>query len=69
MPGFGTSDPDSSLPTGFGRVDYELTQFLPLIVLFVVGVLFYVAGSGVRSQMVKVSLEDDQPIAGSSSST
>lgn len=69
LPGFGTSDPDSSLPTGFGRVDYELTQFLPLIVLFVVGVLFYLAGSGVRSQMVKVSLEDDQPIAGGSSST
>jgi glutamate:GABA antiporter len=63
LPGFGTSDPDSSLPTGFGRLDYELTQILPLVVLLIIGVLFYMAGSGVRSKMVRVSLEDDQPIA------
>ena len=62
-PGIGTDTPDSALPTGFGRPDYELTQFLPLVVLFIVGVLFYMAGSGVRSQMVRVSLEDDQPVA------
>ena len=68
-PGFGTSTPDSSLPTGFGRSDYELTQILPLVVLFVVGVLFYVAGAGARATLVKVSLEDDQPIEAAAGSS
>ncbi len=61
-PGFGTANPDSSLPTGFGRSEYELTQILPLLVLLGVGILFYIAGAGVRSRMVRVSLEDEQPI-------
>jgi amino acid transporter len=69
LPGFGTASPDSSLPQGFDRLGYEATQILPLIVLFIVGVLFYIGGKGVRASMVKVSLEDDQPIAESSSSS
>ncbi|HTC85741.1 MAG TPA: APC family permease [Candidatus Acidoferrum sp.] len=61
-PGFGTSNPDASLPPKFVRSDYELTQIVPLVILFAVGILFYVAGRGVRASMVQVSLEDDQPI-------
>ena len=63
LPGFGTSDPDGSLPGGFTRLEYELTQILPLLVLFAVGVLFYVAGASTRKKMVEVNLETEQPIA------
>ena len=61
-PGFGTDDADAALPSGFGRGDYEATQILPLVVLFIIGVGFYLAGRGVRQQPVRVSLEDDMPI-------
>lgn len=62
-PGFGTDNADSALPTGFVRGDYELTQILPLVVLFAVGVLFYVAGSRTRATMVKVNFDTEEPIA------
>ena len=48
MPGFGTSDPDSALAgLGFGgqRLQYELSQFIPLLVLAAVGIGFYVLGA------------------------
>jgi amino acid transporter len=66
-PGFLTPSPDSVLPTGFGRWDYEATQILPLVVLFFIGVGFYIAGRGVREKTVQVSLEDDTPIGAGSS--
>ena len=46
-PGFGTSDPDSSLPDGWAgqRGAYELSQFIPLLVLIGLGFLFYVLGA------------------------
>jgi hypothetical protein len=54
-PGFGTSNPDSSLPTGFAgqRLQFELSQIIPLVVLFAVGVLFYYLGSNTRSHLVE----------------
>jgi amino acid transporter len=62
-PGIGTDSPDGSLPGGFDRLGYELTQILPLIVLFIIGGLFYVSGRGAREKMVSVDLDTDQPIA------
>ena len=66
-PGIGTDAPDGALPEGFGRWDYEATQILPLVVLFLIGVGFYVAGRGVREKPVQVSLEDDQPLTAGTS--
>jgi len=62
-PGIGTDNPDGSLPSGFDRLAYELTQILPLVVLFIIGGLFYVAGKGVREKMVNVNLDTEEPIA------
>jgi amino acid transporter len=55
-PGFLTAHPDASLPSGFTRGQYELTQFAPLAVLFVIGFLFYLAGIPTRGQIVRVAL-------------
>ncbi len=54
-PGFGTSSPDESLPDGFAgqRLQYELSQFLPLVFLAVVGVFFYVSGRRTRREVVQ----------------
>jgi amino acid transporter len=57
-PGFGTSDPDSSLPDGWAgqRGAYEASQFIPLAVLIALGVLFYLLGAPTRRQAVEVPL-------------
>ena len=58
-PGFGTSDPGSALAgLGFGgeRLQYELSQFIPLLVLVAVGIAFYVLGRETRSHMVSVPM-------------
>lgn len=54
-PGFGTSQPDSSLPDGFAgqRLQYELSQFLPLVFLVVVGSLFYLSGRRTRREVAQ----------------
>lgn len=54
-PGFGTADPDASLPEGFAgqRLQYELSQFLPLAVLAIVGVIFYLSGRRTRQEVAR----------------
>ena len=57
-PGFGTNwfgqhgNPDSSLPAGFTRGQFELSQIIPLAILLVIGILFYVAGAPTRRHAV-----------------
>jgi amino acid transporter len=53
-PGIGTSHPDDSLPTGFAgeRVQYELSQIVPLLVLLAIGVIFYAMGARTREHLV-----------------
>ncbi len=52
---FGTSgNPDDSLPAGFTRSQFELSQIAPLMILLVVGVLFYVAGTRTRRREVAI---------------
>lgn len=52
---FGTSgSADASLPAGLTHGQFELTQFIPLIVLVVVGVIFYILGRQTREQEVDV---------------
>jgi glutamate:GABA antiporter len=57
-PGFGTSNPDDSLPDGWEgqRGAYELSQFVPLAVLVGLGLLFYWAGRKTRAQVAEVKL-------------
>ncbi len=55
-PGIGTSDPDASLPEGFGgqRLQYELSQIVPLVVMILIGLLFYALGARTRREQVAV---------------
>jgi amino acid transporter len=59
-PGFGTSNPDDSLPDGWAgqRGSYEVSQFLPLAVLVLLGLAFYAAGAKTRAQAVDVKIVD-----------
>lgn len=68
-PGLGQSNPDDSLPSGFGAVtsglgqhaaqrwQYEASQLIPLGLFLAVGVLFYVLGAPTRRQEVAVQLQ------------
>ena len=60
-PGIGTSNPDASLPSSFTgqRVQYEISQFAPLIFLLICGLIFYALGS--RTRQRTVVLKHDAP--------
>jgi glutamate:GABA antiporter len=62
-PGFGTSDPDASLPTGFEhqRGAFEVSQFVPLAVLVCLGLAFYAAGTPTRRKAAQVPLTEAPP--------
>ena len=53
-PGIGTAHPDNSLPSGFAgeRVQYTLSQVIPLAVMVIIGLLFYALGRPTRRQGV-----------------
>jgi glutamate:GABA antiporter len=60
-PGFGQSNPDSQLPAGFtgtnARLNFELSQFVPLALFVALGVLFYVLGAPTRRKAIEIPLE------------
>jgi amino acid transporter len=58
-PGFGTSDPDSSLPDGWTRGSYEVSQFVPLGALILLGLIFYALGAPTRRQLADVPISGD----------
>jgi glutamate:GABA antiporter len=60
FPGFGTSDPDSSLPDGWAgqRGAYELSQFVPLAVLVLIGLVFYAMGAKTRREGAEIPLSE-----------
>src|SRR3954462_255567 len=64
-PGFGTSDPDDSLPEGFehARGAFETSQFIPLEILVGLGLIFYAAGAPTRAKMVDVPIVDETRMA------
>jgi amino acid transporter len=64
-PGFGTSDPDASLPDGWSgqRGAYEVSQFVPLATLIVLGLLFYAAGAKTRREDATIPLASELPPA------
>jgi glutamate:GABA antiporter len=51
-PGIGTSNPDASLPSGFEgeRLQYTLSQVIPLAVMIALGLLLYALGRRTRQQ-------------------
>jgi glutamate:GABA antiporter len=51
-PGIGTASPDDSLPSGFAgeRLQYTLSQVIPLAVMILIGLLFYALGRRTRQQ-------------------
>lgn len=55
-PGLGQAHPDASLPSGFAgqRLQFELSQFIPLAVFLALGVVFYVLGAPTRRREVSV---------------
>jgi hypothetical protein len=61
-PGFGVNwfgqhgTPNSALPAGFTRGQFEMSQLAPLAVLLVIGIVFYLAGARTRRHMVEVPL-------------
>jgi amino acid transporter len=61
-PGFGTSKPDSSLPDGWTRGSYEVSQFVPLACLIVLGLLFYAAGAPTRARRAELPLGAPEPV-------
>jgi amino acid transporter len=71
-----TGNPDDSLPEGFTRTQFELSQVIPLVAFLVAGVLFYAAGTSTRHRLVQVSIAEEmgsvsgpaQPTPGSSRS-
>ncbi len=56
-------NPDASLPGGFTRLQFELSQFIPLGVIIVVGVIFYLLGAKTRAQMVAIPFEEEARLA------
>jgi amino acid transporter len=59
LPGFGTDDPDSALPEGFTRIEYELSQFIPLTLFVLLGIFFYMRGRKAREEMVAIPFADE----------
>jgi amino acid transporter len=67
-PGFGvgwfgsSGNPSDSLPTGFTRSQFEISQIVPLLVFLAAGILFYVAGATTRRRQVSVSIADEMGV-------
>src|SRR5215472_16043572 len=67
-PGFGTNwfgqhgNPNNSLPTGFTRGQFEISQAIPLAILVMIGILFYLAGSRTRRHAVTVPIAQEMGI-------
>src|SRR6516225_10177404 len=57
-PGIGTAHPDNSLPSGFEhqRLEYTLSQVISLVVVVLIGVLFYALGAPTRRQSAQAAV-------------
>jgi glutamate:GABA antiporter len=68
-PGFGTNwfgqhgNPDSALPAGFTRGQFEMSQIIPLVILVIIGILFFVAGAPTRRHKVTVPIAEEMGIS------
>jgi amino acid transporter len=68
-PGFGVNwfgqhgHPDDSLPAGFTRMQFELSQVIPLAVFLLIGLLFYLAGAPTRRHKVEVPIDQEMGLS------
>ncbi len=46
--------PNDSLPDGFTRFQFEMSQLIPLLVFALAGIVFYISGARTRRQMVRI---------------
>jgi glutamate:GABA antiporter len=62
-PGIGTAHPDDSLPDGFAgqRLQYTLSQVIPLVVMILIGLLFYALGAKTRRQSARTAAAEATP--------
>jgi hypothetical protein len=51
------------LPAGFTRLQFELTQFIPLALIVLLGVTFYLLGRKTRAQMVQIPFTEEVALA------
>ena len=67
-PGIGTAHPDDSLPSGFAgqRLEYTLSQVIPLIVMVLIGLLFYALGRPTRLQAAQAEAAQAEAAAAGS---
>jgi amino acid transporter len=70
-PGIGTAHPDDSLPEGFAgqRLQYTLSQVIPLVVMVLIGLLFYALGAPTRRQAARADAVSGQAVPGEASSS
>ena len=68
-PGIGTAHPDDSLPSGFEhqRLQYTLSQVIPLVVMVLIGLLFYALGAPTRRQAARADAVSGQAVPGEAS--
>jgi glutamate:GABA antiporter len=66
FPGIGTAHPDASLPSGFAgqRLEYTLSQLIPLVVMVLIGLLFYALGAPTRRQVAQADAVSGQAGSG-----
>jgi amino acid transporter len=71
FPGIGTAHPDDSLPEGFAhqRLQYTLSQVIPLVVMILIGLLFYALGAPTRRQTAQADAVSGQAVLGDASSS
>ena len=48
-----------ALAAGFTRLQFELSQFIPLAVILLIGVAFYLLGRKTRAQVVEIPFADE----------
>ncbi len=56
-------NPDDSLPSGFTRSQFELSQFIPLAIIIAAGIIFYLAGARTRRHTVQVPIEAEAGVS------
>lgn len=68
-PGFGANwfgqhgNPNDSLPSGFTRGQFEISQIIPLAILLLIGIAFYLAGARTRQHAVQVPIDEELGIS------
>jgi glutamate:GABA antiporter len=62
-PGIGTAHPDASLPSAFAgeRLQYTLSQVIPLAAMVLIGLVFYALGAPTRRQAAQAAAAPQAP--------